>query len=102
MWGLYALFDDAVAAAFCENPTNPSCHGRCHVAKTTTKGEKERAQGPEIDLPKILPFIACSSTVVFDEPAEAVTGLYHQPALSAGFPRSVYHPPLSFSLHTIC
>lgn len=97
MWGLYALFDDDVAAYFCENSSNPACHGRCHVVKTTSKAENDRARGPEIDLPKTLPFIATSTTIVVVSSVVHATGVLSDPLLSAGFPTPIYHPPVHLS-----
>lgn len=97
-WGLYLLRADAIAKVYCVNPGKPSCHGKCHIAKLTTKGE-EKSNTPsliELNLQKPLLFFADSRSLLI---SDKTTIFLHRPlsssSLQRGYALGVYHPPSS-------
>lgn len=93
-WGLYAMFADQIAAAYCVNPTNPCCRGKCHMASAT---EKDRRQGTsaEIAAIKTLPFVESSAIPApLAAPAESFPTRNAGPP-PVGHPASIDHPPSS-------
>ncbi len=92
-WAVYYLFADDIAAAFCVNPTNPACHGRCHMTQITEKQQKHDAPGVEINIEKPLPFVSgWSQPVAF---TDMLTTLYHSAdaPLIDGVSTEIDHPP---------
>jgi hypothetical protein len=96
-WAIYYLFADRIAAVYCMNPGNPNCHGRCHVAATTAKQERQDAPASEIKLEKLPLFIA-------EEPPHRVATLVvvpypqiHAGDPADGFLSQIDHPPLSLA-----
>ena len=98
LWGLYFFRADAVAAAYCENPDKPSCHGKCHMAKLATKHQTESESPPimEVNPEKPLLFVvdqikadlAQAQGVLFRNPTA------EPPSLRRGYPSGIFHPPL--------
>lgn len=93
-WSLYYVFADRVAAVYCENPTTPSCHGRCHMAKVTAKQQRQDSPATvEITVDKPLPFVqvAPSSASLL-----ASGTILHPPfdvPTIAGVASEIDHPP---------
>ena len=99
-WGLYYLRADVVAATYCENLDQPSCHGKCHIAKLTSKQNSEGDVPPlaEVSLEKpLLYFIELPE----QETAQAYSALPsfmdQSRVLQRGYPSGVFHPPTLLS-----
>lgn len=95
-WGLYYLQADVVAATYCENPEKPSCHGKCHVAKLTSK------QSSESDLPPLVELNPEKPLLYFTEICEHDASQVDAPlsyfvdqsrGLQRGYPSDIFHPP---------
>ena len=90
-WALYAANGDDIAAAYCVNSARPSCHGRCHMAKSTTKGGP--GQTENVVVVKLLPFIPVASITL----PLISTSINYRPSagecLIPGFPADIDHPP---------
>jgi hypothetical protein len=92
-WVVYAFQADSIAAAYCVNPTNPACHGKCHVNTASNEQRKGSAPSDRVMLEKSLPapFVLSApsyriaSTTEFLPPDGA--------DIMAGHPASIYHPP---------
>lgn len=92
-WGLYGIFADQIAAVYCVNPTNPCCHGKCHMVSSTEKERKQGGATLEAAFPKVEAFVADRHV-----PPPLVTSAEPFPQIerqftSTGFPRSLDHPP---------
>jgi len=98
MWGLYVFFSDTVAARYCENPTIPSCHGRCHITQLTRDSTKGRPDGPDLSsVPKPPPYLAESHTVFTASLVIQLVSCNVTEPVADGFPSSIDHPPPAFS-----
>ena len=96
-WIVYALQADSIAAAYCVNPTNPACHGKCHVNTVTEQQRKGSAPQMRVVLEKSLPapsILPASPLHPTDDPAFASLD---DAIPLAGHPVGVDHPPLSRS-----
>ena len=94
--GIYLLQSDVIAEAFCVNPQQPSCHGKCHIAKLTTNEQEKNDTLPfvEINLEKPLLF---HPVTILQEPVQSIllppfSSLNLGPLLN-GYPQSIDHPP---------
>lgn len=95
-WGLYAIFADQIAAAYCVNPTNPCCHGKCHMRSAT---EKDRKQGTSAEIAgvKTVLFVAGEilPPLLVGRSCESYR-LHDAGGTAAGHPSPIDHPPSSF------
>lgn len=98
LWGLYYLRADAVAAAFCENPDKPSCHGKCHMAKIASKHQTDSDAPPVLEVNPEKPLLFVLDQLQDDtlqkEDSHRYSPQAEPPALRRGYPSGIFHPPL--------
>ncbi|KXK53224.1 MAG: hypothetical protein IPM61_11725 [Chlorobi bacterium] len=94
-WITYAVNSDIIAALYCQNPTDPCCHGKCHTTKVAMQEEEGKEPGVRIILPEQLPCLAMKSVLI---PTPSIITLLPFPESSAsplcqGLPQAIDHPP---------
>lgn len=91
LWSLYYANADTIASAYCVNPSNPGCHGRCHIAKVT---EQQKSQGQsEYQPERPMPFVMATAA---EQPLAAGHPLAYNSStdrLVRGFSNRIDHPP---------
>lgn len=95
-WLAYVVNSNNIATLYCQNPTNPRCHGKCHITKVTVQEEEKGAKQPRVRilLPEQLPCLITESTVI-PAPTTSVirfTTSFPSP-LCSGLPQDIDHPP---------
>lgn len=93
MWSWYLVQADAIARAYCENPTNPCCRGKCHVAKTTAQQQREGEPATPAAEMKLPPFVIPTATVVAEPSAVVEVGNGYAAAILCGHTHRIDHPP---------
>lgn len=93
LWSLYYANADTIAAAYCVNPSNPKCHGRCHIAKVT-KQQQSNTQGQSENPPeRPMPFImtpAAEQPITENRPHTYTASTER---VVRGFSSGIDHPP---------
>jgi len=92
-WILYALDADAIAAAYCVNPDKPSCHGKCHIIRTTSGEKSPTSPASEITLPDLPPFLGGTFRL---SDAVAMNAMFSSATAAGtlqGYHPPIYHPP---------
>jgi len=97
--GYYYVNQSYIAAAFCENKSNPQmhCNGKCYLKKQLKRAdETEKSQNPlpsQRESTEAQPFI-CGESVVQGIPSAPVSFYANSVSrLISGFSTSVFHPP---------
>lgn len=96
MWGLYYLESDAIARAYCVNPDTPSCHGRCHMAKLTSKKQENSDTPPLVERTIEKPLLFFTESTAYSSLIDCATlpyGTSSSSDLHSGYPQRIYHPP---------
>ncbi len=93
LWACYYVSEDAMAAAYCVNRSNPRCHGKCHVAKMTSDEQTgTRPISPVLTM-KMAPFVLAEAGGLQTSPRPR--SRHHDASAAAldGTPQPIDHPP---------
>lgn len=93
LWACYYVSEDAVAAAYCVNRSNPCCHGKCHVARMTSDEQTGTTPMSPVLTMKMAPFVLVGSGAL--QPPARSRSPHHDASADArdGVVPPIDHPP---------
>lgn len=93
IWSCYYASADAIAAAYCVNPSKPCCHGKCYIGRLAVNQQSGNTPASAISTLKLSPYVAATEEAL--PAATPIPPAYHSPEEHArdGSRRAIDHPP---------